>query len=272
MSKKKQKREPNFVKTTAPQPEQISLISITPIIDGKLDHGYAHSLLNIQRACLQVGINFNWSFVVGNSMLPAARNRCVAKFMEESTATHMLMLDADITVSWEDIMFAIAADKEVVALPCIKRSLDWERAVELVRRRPEVPAKTIEAVLGRPNFVLDTEAPTPEEKDARLGLMEATHAGTGCMVVQRKAFERFQKAYPDRWYLEDVNGQEVRAVEYFRYGKRDNSFIGEDYNFCDEFRAIGGKVWVKVDGHTRHSTSLGLQYDLAALHALEGDK
>jgi hypothetical protein len=192
--------------------------------------------------------------------------------MEESTATHMLMLDADITVAWEDIMFAIAADKEVVALPCIKRQIRWDRAVELVRQRPEVPAEAIEAVLGRPNFILDNSSPPPTQQEAALGLMSATHAGTGCMVVQRSAFERFQKAYPDRWYLEQLDEKEVRTVEYFRYGRRDNSFIGEDYNFCDEFRAIGGKVWVKVDGHTRHSTSLGLQYDLAALHSLEGDK
>jgi hypothetical protein len=228
--------------------------------------------LNIQKACLQVGINFNWSFVVGNSMLPAARNRCVAKFMEESTSTHLLMLDADITVAWEDVMYAIAAEKEVVALPCIKRRIDWDRAVGLVRQRPEVPATAIEAVLGRPNFVLDDLAPAPSEQESALGLMRATHAGTGCMIVQRQAFERFQKAHPDRWYIEQVNDKEVKTVEYFRYGKRDNYFIGEDYNFCDEFRKIGGEIWVKVNGHTRHTASLGLQYDLAALNALEGEK
>lgn len=272
MSKKKQRRAASFVKTAAPQPEKISLIAITPIIDGKVDHGYTHSLLSIQRACLQVGIDFHWSFVVGSSMLPAARNRCVAKFMQESTATHILMLDADITVDWEDVMYAIAAGKEIVALPCIKRQIRWDRAVDLVRKRPEIPAEAIEAVLGRPNFVLDNSAPSPNEQEAALGLMRATHAGTGCMIVQRSAFERFQKAYPDRWYIELMDEKQVRTVEYFRYGRRENYFIGEDYNFCDEFRAIGGEVWVKVDGHTRHSASLALKYDLAALHALEGEK
>jgi hypothetical protein len=69
-----------------------------------------------------------------------------------------------------------------------------------------------------------------------------------------------------------MDEKQVRTVEYFRYGRRENYFIGEDYNFCDEFRAIGGEVWVKVDGHTRHSASLALKYDLAALHALEGEK
>jgi hypothetical protein len=272
MSKKKQRRPADFVKALAPQPEQVSLIAITPIIDGKVDHGYTHSLLSIQRACLQVGINFNWSFVIGNSMLPAARNRCVAKFMEESTATHILMLDADITVAWEDVMYAVAAGKEIVALPCIKRQIRWDRAVDLVRKRPEAPPEAIEAVLGRPNFVLDNAAASPNEQEAALGLMRATHAGTGCMIAQRSAFERFQKAYPGRWYLEQSDEKEVKTVEYFRYGRRDNFFIGEDYNFCDEFRAIGGEVWVKVDGHTRHSASLALKYDLAALHALEGEK
>jgi hypothetical protein len=192
--------------------------------------------------------------------------------MEESTATHILMLDADITVAWEDVMYAIAAGKEIVALPCIKRQIRWDRAVDLVRKRPEAPAEAIEAVLGRPNFVLDNSAPLPTQQEAALGLMRATHAGTGCMIVQRTAFERFQKAYPDRWYLEYANDKEVKTIEYFRYGRRDNSFIGEDYNFCDEFRAIGGEVWVKVDGHTQHSASLALKYDLAALHALEGEK
>lgn len=272
MGNKKQRHAAKFVKSAPPAQPQMALISVTPILDGKVDHGYTHSLLNIQRACLQVGINFNWSFVIGNSILPAARNRCVAKFMDESTATHMLMLDADITVNWQDVMIAVASGKEVVALPCIKRRVDWDRAVAAMRDRPEVPARYIETVMGKPNFILDINAPEPTEEEAKLGLMQATHAGTGCMIVQRQAFERMQKAHPDRWYTENVNEQDIKTFEYFRYGRRDGFFIGEDYNFCDEFRAAGGQIWVKVDGQTRHSTSLGLMYDLAGLHALEGEK
>lgn len=271
MSKKSRRNRAMKDQVAAPQAPPISLLSITPIIDGKVNHGYVNSLLGIQRSCERIGIPFNWSFVIGNSMLVAARNRCVAKFMEESTATHMLFLDADISVKWEDAMTALSADKDVVALPCIKRSIDWDRAVGLARARPNVPAKAIEAILGQPNFILDATAPLPNEEDAQLGLMEATHAGTGCMIIARRVFEKYQQAYPDRWYYEYVNEQKKRTVEYFRYGRRDDSFIGEDYTFCDDWRAIGGKVYVKVDGATSHSSEVSLRYDLPALRALASE-
>jgi hypothetical protein len=256
----------------APQTAPISLLSITPIIDGKVNHGYVNSLLGIQRACERIGIPFNWSFVIGNSMLVAARNRCVAKFMEEATATHMLFLDADISVQWEGVMAALSSGKDIVALPCIKRSVDWERAVALVRSRPDVDAAAIQSVLGQPNFILDPEAPLPNEEEAMLGLMEATHAGTGCMVISRRALERYARAFPERWYYEYVNGKKTRTIEYFRYGRRDETFIGEDYTFCDDWRSIGGKVFVKVDGETSHSAEISLRYDLHALRALASEE
>ena len=252
----------------APQVSSLSLCSITPILDGNVNHGYVHSLLGIQQACLSVGVPFSWSFVVGNSMLVAARNRCVGQFMDETKATHMLFLDADISVRWEDVMVALVADKDVVAIPCLKRAIDWDRSVEMVRKHPEVPASAIEGVLGMPNFVLDSTAPFPTKQDEEMGLLEATHAGTGAMIIARRAFEKYQKAFPDRWYLEDVRGVTHRTVEYFRYGRRDNHFIGEDYTFCDDWRSIGGKIYVKLDARSTHVGQVNLKYDLAALRAL----
>jgi hypothetical protein len=251
-----------------PKASPLSLYSVTPIIDGKVNHGYVHSLLGIQQACLTVGVPFSWSFVIGNSMLVAARNRCVAQFMDETKATHMLFLDADISVHWEDVMMAMIADKDIVALPCLKRAIDWDRSVGMMRKHPEVSAEAIQGVLGMPNFVLDPAAPYPTKQDEELGLLEATHAGTGAMIISRRAFEKYQKAFPDRWYLEDVGSVTHRTVEYFRYGRRDNHFIGEDYTFCDDWRSIGGKIYVKLNARSTHAGQVNLKYDLEALRAL----
>jgi len=271
MAKKKFRQQQPQVKL-APQESPISLFAITPIIDGNVNHGYVHSLLGIQQACLSVGIPFSWSFVVGNSMLVAARNRCVAQFMTSTKATHMLFLDADISVRWEDVMVALVANKDVVAIPCLKRAIDWDRSVGMMRKHPEVPAHAIESVIGMPNFILDKNAPAPSKEDEEFGIMEATHAGTGAMIIARRTFEKYQKAYPDRWYMEDVRGVTHRTVEYFRYGRRDNHFIGEDYTFCDDIRAMGGKIHVKVDGRSTHAGQVNLRYDLAALKALASEE
>jgi hypothetical protein len=252
----------------APQVAPLSLFSITPISDGNVNHGYVNSLLGIQKACLTVGVPFAWSFIVGNSILVAARNRCVGQFMDETKATHMLFLDADIAVRWEDVMIALVADKDVVAIPCSKRAIDWDRSVKMVRKHPEVPANAIQAVLGHPNFILDSAASSPTKQDEEMGLLEATHAGTGAMIIARRAFEKYQQAFPDRWYLEDVQGVPHRTVEYFRYSRRDNHFIGEDYTFCDDWRSIGGKIYVKLDARSTHVGQINLEYDLAALRAL----
>lgn len=267
MGKKKRKQQPS-ASTASPQAPALSLVSVTPILDGDVNHGYVNSLLGIQQACITVGIPFKWSFVVGNSMLVAARNRCVAQFMEDTKATHMLFLDADISVYWQDVMIALIADKDVVALPCLKRAIDWDRSIGMVRRHPSVPAQAIESVLGQPNFILDSKAEKPSQQDAEWGLMEATHAGTGAMIIARRTLEKYQQAYPDRWYMEEVQGIKRRTVEYFRYGRRDNHFIGEDYTFCDDVRAMGSKIHVKVDARSTHVGQVHLRYDLGALQAL----
>jgi hypothetical protein len=89
------------------------------------------------------------------------------------------------------------------------------------------------------------------------------------MVIKREVFEKFQQAFPGRTYNEYVDNQPVNTFEYFRYTKNENNFfVGEDYTFCNDWRSIGGEIWLKVDAETTHMTSIELRWNLPIMNEL----
>lgn len=64
------------------------------------------------------------------------------------------------------------------------------------------------------------------------GAQELLRAGTGFMRVRREAFSRLSPPVADG------------VGQYFQCGVRDGQYWGEDYAFCSDFVAAGGKIWL----------------------------
>lgn len=62
------------------------------------------------------------------------------------------------------------------------------------------------------------------------GVREATHLPTGFLRIRREAFARMAPPVADG------------VGCYFNCGVRDGRYIGEDYAFCEDYRAAGGRL------------------------------
>jgi len=80
---------------------------------------------------------------------------------------------------------------------------------------------------------------------------EVLEGGTGFMMVQRSAFEKYAKAYPDLSYkphhirTKHFDGsREILAYFDTVICPDSKRYLSEDYMFCQWARKIGLKIWM----------------------------
>jgi hypothetical protein len=138
----------------------------------------------------------------------------------------------------------------------------------------DVPPEYLSSYFCAPNFIVNDQSTSNLDETAKdLNLVRAEKIGTGCVVLHRSVFEKFQEAFPGRVYLEpDGLGEAakknapIQTFEYFRYAlDEEGFFIGEDFMFCTDWRSTSGEIWLKVDAITRHYGTTHFTWDAAAL-------
>ena len=222
----------------------------------------AMGLMELQRDCGKVGVPFKWKIIHGSSVLPDARNIVCKQFLD-SGYTHLFMVDADIEFSGSDVLRAIATGKDVVGLPCAKRTSNFDLAVEVMRKFPEIPARNLPAYIGGVNFMPMDEHTQPEQDMT----LKVGHIGTGAMIISRNALLKFSEFYPDRFYKNTITGDTL--VEFFRFwtNPETKEQWGEDYGFCQDIRAAGIQPYALIDAKTVHYGSFGYECDFSKLAA-----
>ena len=87
------------------------------------------------------------------------------------------------------------------------------------------------------------------------GLQEVTKTGTGFMLIKRAVFEKM-KGHPSvKPFINDIGlpaelNKDMKT--YFDTGVRENRYYSEDWAFCENWRDLGGKIWVDKRVLLRH--------------------
>jgi hypothetical protein len=272
----------------AGQRPRISITVYTPSLTGQFSYSYIGTVIALQRACIMNGVGFSWGTVVGSSILPTARNRCVDRFLR-SEATHLFFLDSDVGVSAEDILTLAALDVEFSAIPYSKRVVDYARAVDAVQGIKNTNPRVLSSLLATPAFNMPFEQEDVPAEYIPHGLVRATHAATGAMLLKRSVFEKMKAAGKAPEILEGIsNGQEAKALygdgmngtgplepmnEYFSYSKDERGlFIGEDYNFCQTWREMGNDVWLKLTAKSVHVGEMSFEFDFLSMSQMADER
>src|SRR6266699_2162360 len=200
-----------------------SLYVLTPCYGGNLSLNYHISFVKLVMLCRERNIEFGWSNTWNESLISRARNRMVDSFLKTSTSTHAIFIDADIGFEAEDVMAMLEMDKDIIGVPCSKKSIRWDRVqnavsrrvLEWVRDNPSIcqNGNDTNALLqqfkqsGReidpavfPNiagdFVLNFHAFEGMKNLQMDQLEEMRSLGTGMLMIKREVFLKFMKAYP----------------------------------------------------------------------------
>lgn len=223
----------------------------TPCYGGLLHQGWVTSLLATIQYADPAGFDVTLAMLGNDSLVTRSRNTLLAQFRAFEPATHLLFVDADITFDPMQIQRMLLADKEVVAGIYPFKVLNNGPAADRHLADGESPDTAPLAYVG-----------TPETGDAyrREGdFVTASYAGTGFMMIRRDAVERLIAAYPETAYrtaataTTNVPAHQAHALFECMIDPETGLYLSEDYGFCWRWRAIGGRIWLDLQGQLGHT-------------------
>jgi hypothetical protein len=206
-----------------------------PCYGGMLTENTFMSYIKWANTCRQLGLDWTMETMTNESLISRARNTLVAKFLNNPTSTHIMFIDADI--GWEPWHLLVLLNRDVDVIGGL------------------YPMKSLPV-----KWVVNGFEGAEQGSD---GLQEVSKTGTGFMLVKRHVFEKLKEHPEVKPFNNDIGlpkelDQHLRT--YYDTAVRDNRYYSEDWTFCENWRDIGGKVWVDKRVLLRHTGSYTFDY------------
>ena len=228
------------------------ILIATPMYGGMCGGQYTKSTADLASMAAQYGMDVRFYYLFNESLITRARNYLVDEFLR-SDCTHLMFIDADIGFDPNDVIaLSVIAeagnDKEIVCGPYPKKCIAWEKIKRAVDRGfADKDPENLEKYVG--DYVFN-----PKEGSGSIALdqpVEVLEGGTGFMMIQRSALEKFAAAYPQYNYLPDhvrtAHFDGTREImQYFQaeIDPASKRYLSEDYWFCQKMWDIGVKTWL----------------------------
>jgi hypothetical protein len=191
-----------------------------PCYGGMLTESTFMSFVKWGNTARQLGIDWTMETMTNESLITRARNTLTAKFLLNNDSTHLMFIDADI--GWEPwhLLVMLNADKDVIGglYPMKSLPIKW-------------------CVNGFDG------AKTSDDGN----LQEVSKTGTGFLLIKRHVFEKLNKHPHVIPFKNDIGldpALDAHMKTYFDTGVRENRYYSEDWAFCENWRDLGGEVWV----------------------------
>jgi hypothetical protein len=215
---------------------------------------YTQALLKFQQECMLRGILTTFC-LLKSSLVTQGRNLCLSNFLKEKKYTHLLFIDSDIDFEFNTIMKMLEADKNVIACAYPMKTINWEKIWKRInegtiknKRDLEVSGNIYPLKVKDQNNILVNN-----------GIMEVTHAPTGCMLIKRETFDKMIEKYSDLKIEQPtvLNGNTENTSVMYNffdtfYDKENKKYYGEDFGFCQKWTDIGGKCYVYINDYISH--------------------
>ena len=201
-----------------------------PCYGGMLTESTFMSFIKWANTARQLGIDWTLETMVNESLISRARNTLTAKFLLQEGATHLFFVDADI--GWEPWHLLVLLNRDVDVIGGL------------------YPMKTMPIKWVVNGFEGAEEGPD--------GLQEVSKAGTGFLLMKKHVFEKLKSHPAVKQYKNDIGldpKYDAHLKTYFDTAVRQNRYYSEDWTFCENWRDLGGKVYVDKRVLLRHSGS-----------------
>ncbi|MBB4102666.1 hypothetical protein [Allorhizobium borbori] len=231
----------------------INVFIATPCYGGVVYKDYMQSVIATMHEAGKYGVQLTLALLGNDALITRSRNSLVSSFLNDTDATHLLFIDADISFEAEQIIRLLRADKDVVAGMYPIKDYDWDNAGHRLESG-ETFAQSGMHYVG---------TPMPGDKAEWDGeFVTAIYAGTGMLMIKRAALERMVNAYPDLRYSGVHAFPRPKKSPSTKYAlfecmiEEDTGlYLSEDYAFCHRWRQLGGKVWLDTAGRLTHTGS-----------------
>ena len=199
-----------------------------PCYGGMLTESTFMSYIKWSNAARQLGLDWTMETMTNESLISRARNTLTAKFLHNKESTHLMFIDADI--GWEPWHLLVMLNRDVDVIGGL------------------YPMKSLPVKWCVNGFEGAEEGPD--------GLQEVSKTGTGFMLIKRAVFEKLNAHPATKPFMNDI-GLPVELnpymKTYFDTAVRENRYYSEDWTFCENWRDLGGKVWIDKRVLLRHT-------------------
>lgn len=199
-----------------------------PCYGGMLTESTFMSYIKWANTARQLGIDWTLETMVNESLISRARNTLTAKFLEMPESTHLMFIDADI--GWEPWHLLVLLNRDVDVIGGL------------------YPMKTMPI-----KWVVNGFTGAEEGAD---GLQEVSKAGTGFLLTKKHVFEKMNAHPAVKQYKNDIGldpKYDKYLKTYFDTAVRQNRYYSEDWTMCENWRDLGGKIWVDKRVLLRHT-------------------
>ena len=199
-----------------------------PCYGGMLTESTFMSYIKWANTARQLGIDWTLETMVNESLISRARNTLTAKFLEMPESSHLMFIDADI--GWEPWHLLVLLNRDVDVIGGL------------------YPMKTMPI-----KWVVNGFTGAEEGTD---GLQEVSKAGTGFLLMKKHVFEKMNSHPAVKRYNNDIGldpKYDQYLKTYFDTAVRQNRYYSEDWTACENWRDLGGKIWVDKRVLLRHT-------------------
>ena len=216
---------------------------------------YTQAVLKFQQECMKRNILVSFS-LLKSSLVTQGRNLCVAEFLNHKDKyDYLLFIDSDISFKSETIFKMIDADKDIIACPYPMKMFETDKMWKKIKETDMVKSEKdllssgymYPIKIGKNELIVDK------------GVMEVTHAPTGCMLIKRNVIDKLIAKHPELEIYQPtvINGKEIKKENLYNlfdtlHDPETKRYFGEDFGFCQRWTDIGGKVYVYVMDHISH--------------------
>jgi len=201
-----------------------------PCYGGMLTESTFMSFIKWANTARQLNIDWTLETMVNESLISRARNTLTAKFLDMPEATHLFFVDADI--GWEPWHLLVLLNRNVDVIAGL------------------YPMKTMPIKWVVNGFEGAEEGPD--------GFQEVSKAGTGFLLMKKHVFAKMNSHPAVKQYKNDIGldpKYDQYLKTYFDTAVRQNRYYSEDWTFCENWRDLGGKIYVDKRVLLRHSGS-----------------
>jgi hypothetical protein len=212
-----------------------------PCYGGMLTESTFMSYIKWSNAARQLGLDWTMETMTNERLISRARNTLTAKFLHNKDSTHLMFIDADI--GWEPWHLLVMLNRDVDVIGGL------------------YPMKTLPVKWVVNGFDGAEEGPD--------GLQEVSKTGTGFMLVKRHVFDKLNAHPAVKPFNNDIGlpkELDKHLKTYYDTAVRENRYYSEDWTFCENWRDLGGKIWVDKRVLLRHTGTY--VFDFAAQEPL----
>ena len=220
---------------------------------------FMFSLISLVLVLKEQGIDVSLYPIGFDSLVNRARNAAVALFMS-APYTHLLFLDTDIEFNPQDIIRLIRADEKIIGAAYAQKWLNVDKIKEVFKKDHLPP---------NPMHLCVNQSVTPDSHVIS-EKMEITYLTTGCMLINKNVIDLLIRAYPERQYVNDIDGYKgADSDKFFNFFSVEinpytQQYESEDYCFCRLWKEQGGQVYLIPDITLTHFGWFGYASNMKA--------